>query len=102
MTGTQPFVGTAPVNLVYVATLAGLQVYDFKERKQVPASDAEKEFYSIANVGFIAQNVYLYAASEGLATVARGLIDKETLAKAMELRADQKIILAQTVGYPKE
>jgi hypothetical protein len=34
--------------------------------------------------------------------VVRGSIDKPALAKAMKLRQDQKIILAQTVGYPKE
>ena len=102
LTGSQPFVAKAPVNLIYVANYADLKIRDFKAQKRIPAPDIEKEFYSIANVGFIAQNVYLYAASEGLATVVRGLIDKKTLAKAMKLRPDQKIILAQSVGYPKE
>jgi nitroreductase len=51
-------------------------------------------------VGFISQNVYLYCASAGLATVVRGYVDKEALAKKMGLREDQKIVLAQTVGYP--
>jgi hypothetical protein len=43
----------------------------------------------------------LYCASEGLATVIRGSIDKDALAKAMQLRDNQKIVLSQTVGYPK-
>jgi hypothetical protein len=29
------------------------------------------------------------------------MIDKPALAKAMNLRPEQQIILAQTVGYPK-
>jgi nitroreductase len=62
----------------------------------------QKEFYSACNTGFISQNVYLYCASEGLATVVRGLVDKSALSQVMGLRPDQKITLAQSVGYPKK
>jgi SagB-type dehydrogenase family enzyme len=92
LTGRQEFVKDAPVNLIYVA--------DFSKMGTV--TKEEKIFYSAADTGFIGQNVYLYCASEGLATVVRGSIDKQTLAKVMKLRSDQKIILAQTVGYPKK
>ncbi|UCD86889.1 MAG: nitroreductase family protein [Desulfobacterales bacterium] len=54
------------------------------------------------DTGFISENVYLYCAYEGLATVVRGLIDRPALAKVMGLRSDQRITLAQSVGYPKE
>jgi SagB-type dehydrogenase family enzyme len=92
MTGRQPFVKEAPINLVYVA--------DFT--RTGTASQEDKELYSAADTGFISENVYLYCASEGLATVVRGSIDRAALAKAMKLRPDQKIILAQTVGHPKK
>jgi nitroreductase len=92
MTGGQPFVKNAPVNLVYVA--------DHSRMGRVSPKD--KTFYSAANTGFISQNVYLFCASEGLATVVRAYVDKSALARAMKLRPDQKIILAQTVGYPKK
>jgi nitroreductase len=62
----------------------------------------QKMFLSYAHAGFISQNVYLYCASEGLATVVRAWIDRPALSKAMELRPDQKIILGQPVGYPKK
>ena len=91
-TGSQPFVREAPVNLIFVADLA----------KFTRASDETKNFYSATDTGYISQNVYLYCASEGLATVVRGGVPREQLAKAMGLRADQKIILAQTVGYPAQ
>jgi len=91
-TGKQDYVKEAPVNLIYVA--------DFSRMSTVPKED--KEFYSAADTGFISQNVYLYCASEGIATVVRGSIDKQALAKTMKLRSDQKIILAQSVGYPKK
>ena len=91
LTGTQDFVKDAPINLVYVA--------DFSKMGNAP--DNGKEVDASADTGFIGQNVYLFCASEGLATVVRGLIDKPTLEKAMGLRPDQRVILAQTVGYPK-
>ena len=92
MTGIQPFVKEAPVNLIYVA--------DFSRMGK--ATDEKKVLYSAAATGFISQNVYLYCASEGLATVVRDLIDRPVLAKVMRLRPDQKIILAQSVGYPEK
>ena len=90
--GTQPFVKDAPVNLIYVADLA----------KTGKSSAEERDFYTAADVGFIAQNVYLFCASEGLAVVVRGSVDRVALAKMMKLRPDQKVLLAQTVGYPKK
>jgi len=92
LTGRQDFVKEAPVNLVYVA--------DFSRIGNTPKEN--REIYSAADTGFISQNVYLYCASQGLATVVRGSIDRQALAKAMKLRPDQKIILAQSVGYPKK
>jgi len=92
-TGTQPFVKDAPVNLIYVA--------DFSKMSRL-TKEEDKLVYSAADTGYISQNVYLFCASEKLATVVRGSIDKPALAKAMGLRNDQKIILSQTVGYPKK
>lgn len=89
-TGLQPFVKDAPVNLVFVA--------DFTRMGK--ANDEDKKTYSAADVGFISQNVYLFCASEGLATVVRGYFDREALTAAMKLRPDQYIVLTQTVGYP--
>ncbi len=92
LTGVQEFVREAPVNLIYVA--------DFDRMKG--ATEEDKQFYSAADTGFIAQNVYLFCASEGLATVVRGTIDRPKLAAKMGLRPAQRITLAQTVGFPKE
>jgi len=89
-TGTQSFVKDAPLNLVYVANLA-----------KTRGSLGERDMYVAADAGFIAQNVYLFCASEKLATVVRGSIDRPALSKTMRLGPDQRIILAQTVGYPK-
>ncbi len=92
LTGLQSFVKDAPMNLVYVADLARLS----------GLSEEEKVLYTAADTGFISENVYLFCASEGLATVVRGSLDRKVLAAAMKLRPDQKIMLAQTIGYPKK
>ena len=52
-----------------------------------------------ADTGFIAQNVYLFCASEGLGAVVRGSVPRAELSKALNLRPEQRVTLAQTVGY---
>ena len=92
-TGTQPFPATAALNLVYVADMS---------KVSRPATDPQAMLNVGADAGFIAENVYLFCASEGLATVVRASIPKEALAKALNLRDTQVIVLAQTVGFPKK
>ncbi|MDR1864635.1 MAG: SagB/ThcOx family dehydrogenase [Bacteroidales bacterium] len=84
-TGGQDFVAGAPLNLVYVANLDRASGHDA----------------ACVDCGFISQNVYLFCASEGLATVVRGGINKAGMHKILQLTAHQEVLLAQTVGYPK-
>ncbi|MFH1046053.1 MAG: SagB/ThcOx family dehydrogenase [Candidatus Omnitrophota bacterium] len=91
LTGSQPFVKDAPINLIFVADYAKMGQMDEKT----------KDIYAATDTGYISQNVYLYCASSGLATVVRGWVDRTALAKVMQLRPEQRIVLAQTVGYPK-
>ena len=90
-TGLQDFVAAAPLNLVYVA---------HGERMQ-DISSQERRLYASVDSGFIGQNVYLFCASEGLATVFRGAVDYERLGETMQLGKDQFVTFAQTVGYPR-
>lgn len=89
-TGAQEFAATAPLNLVYVADIARM--------KGVAPEDMA--MYMGTDTGFISQNVYLFCASEGLATVVRGSVDRGALAKALNLSEHEKVVLAQTIGYP--
>ncbi len=86
-------VAGAPVQLIYVADFA---------KMGFGADQEDKILYSAADTGIIVQNVYLYCASEGLVTGVRGMIDRNALGKDMKLRDQQRIILVQAVGYPKE
>jgi SagB-type dehydrogenase family enzyme len=90
LVGKQEYVKTAPLGLVFVA--------DFDRMGGV--SEADKNFYSATDTGFISQNVYLFCASAGLSTVVLGSVDKTALSAAMKLRPGQKIILSQPVGLP--
>ncbi|HUM02648.1 MAG TPA: SagB/ThcOx family dehydrogenase [Thermoanaerobaculia bacterium] len=90
-TGMQAFVKEAPLNLVFVADLS----------RMAGASGSDRDAYAAADAAFISQNVYLYSAATGLSTVVRGSVDRPALAKALGLKPDQRIVLAQTVGLPK-
>jgi SagB-type dehydrogenase family enzyme len=91
MAGVQDFVKSAPLNLVYVSD----------QSKMGTVSNDDKMMYSGADAGFIAQNVYLYCASQDLGVVVRAMVDKKALAKRLNLKPEQVIVLAQTIGYKK-
>jgi nitroreductase len=90
-TGVQDFVGSAPLDLVFVSDAEHLGGVPGTEQHRVAGADT----------GFIGQNVYLYCASEGLACVFRGSLDTDRLARTLRLPESQFVTFAQTVGYPK-
>ena len=102
LAGTQAYVKEAPVNLIYVSDYANLGGKIPDQVKIFYGSTSLIDLLSGAHAGLISENVCLYCASEGLATVIRAFINISALSKVMKLRPDQKIILAQSVGYPKK
>ena len=91
-TGMQGFVASAPLNLIIVADLEKMSGKELQEKMQTAHIDA----------GYVSQNIYLYCASEGLATVVRGSVDRDKLAAEMGLDSNFRIIVAHTVGFPGE
>lgn len=91
-TGNQPFPATAAAVLIYVAD----------KSRMAKGSEQDHRVYAHVDSAIIAQNVYLFAASEGLGTVLLGNVDKAELAKTLKLRSDQMIAFTQPVGYPKQ
>ena len=89
-TGLQAFVATAPLNLVYV--VHGERMKDI--------APEERRLYGSVDAAFAGQNVYLFCASEGLATVFRGAVDQQKLNRALRLESEQFVAFAQSVGYP--
>jgi nitroreductase len=90
VTGYQDFVDEAPLDLIYVA----------RQSLTAPVSREQRDIYAAACAGAIAQNVYLFCAAEGLATVVRGWFDRAGLGRAARLGPRQRVLLTQTVGYP--
>lgn len=90
-TGLQDFVAGAPLNLVYVV----------HGERMTDVSAEDRRLYGSVDAAVAGQNVYLYCASEGLATVFRGAIDYPKLERAMQLGEGQFVAFAQTVGYPR-
>jgi nitroreductase len=89
-TGGKAELQRAPVILILVADVS----------RMTKAKPEARDFYAAIDAGFIVQNAYLYCASAGLATVVHEL-ERPPLAQAMQLRPDQKIMIVQSVGYPK-
>jgi nitroreductase len=92
--GMQDFVFIAPLNLVYVFTPRN------PKNAPAPVLEEKRKVWADVEVGCMVQNVYLYCASEGLATVVRGMIDQKKFSEVIKVKPEQ-IVLAQTIGYPK-
>jgi nitroreductase len=90
-TGDDAFLSVAPLDLIYVAHGELLK----------EMSDEEARLNAAVDAGFIGENVYLFCASEALATVFRGALDADKLARALKLPDQQFVTYAQTVGYPR-
>lgn len=84
-TGTQDYVGTAALNVILVADM----------------DKASSEQYAFTDCGFIAQNIYLYCASEGLGAVVRGSFNKDELGELLQLKNNEQVLLTQSVGYAR-
>jgi len=95
LAGVHEFAFSAPLNMIFVADLDKME----KMPRQEP--EENKILYAHVEAGHQAENVHLYCASEGLGATVRIIIPREELSKAMNLKPRQIIILAQTIGYPK-
>jgi hypothetical protein len=83
--------GNVPVLLLFVADLS---------KSTEPAE--EKKNLAVVDSGFVSENIYLYCASEELATGYRiSGFDRAALGPKLKLRADQEIVAAQPVGYTR-
>jgi hypothetical protein len=87
------YVKEAPVNLIYTCDYA----------KMVDkTSDEAKTLFSGFHAGVIAQNIYLYCASEGLATIVRAYIDITSPRKSVETTARSENHLGTVGGISKK
>jgi nitroreductase len=88
----------APVNIFYVVDLTRYSMGPGQPDRRIGDPEIQKSYYYVA-VGLIAQNIYLFAASQGLAAWFHNC-NKDDTAKDFKLRPEQKVLYAQTIGYP--
>ena len=86
---TQRYAKAAPINLVYVSDHSRMPDR-FRDKKPI---------YAAFHAGAISQNVYLYCASVRMGAVVRDSVDRAGLRDVLNLREDQTIVMAQSVGY---
>jgi len=89
----------APVQLVYVVDIARLTHTTGFQEPGLHDPEVQKSYYYV-DTGLIAGNVYLFAASQGLAAWFHNC-DRAGLSKTLKLRADQRVLFGQSVGYPQ-
>jgi len=89
---------SAPVNIFYVVDLSRYDTGPGQPDRRIGEPEVQKSYY-YTDTGLIAGNVYLFAASQGLAAWFHNC-NKEGAAKDFKLRGDQRVLFAQTVGYP--
>ncbi len=94
ISGTQDFVASAPLNLVMVARMS-------KMKASPEDTQADLVNWAAIEAGAVSQNVYLFCASEGLATVVRAGVQRPAFAKAAKLAPGDVILIGQTAGYPR-
>ena len=90
-------VAKAPVSMIFVADVAKYAQARFQE-PGLKDPEVQKSYYYVAT-GLIASNVYLFAASQGLAAWFHNC-NKPELTAVLKLRPEQRVLFAQTVGYP--
>ena len=89
----------APVNIFYVVDLLRYDLGPDQPDPRIGDPEVQKSYY-YTDTGFIAQNVYLFAASQGLAAWFHNC-NRENIVTEFNLHPDQRILFAQTVGYLK-
>lgn len=89
----------APVRLIYVVDIDKFSKAGFQE-PGLEDPETQKAYYYV-DTGLIAENVYLFAASQGLATWFHNC-NKAKLSAKLNLRMDQRVLFGQTIGYSKK
>jgi len=98
--GQQNVAMKAPVQIIYVVDVHRLTHTSGFQEPGLQDPEVQKSYYHV-DTGLIAGNVYLYAASQGLASWFHNC-DRTGLTRRLKLRAEQRVLFAQTVGYPEQ
>jgi hypothetical protein len=91
---------TAPLNIFYIVDTSRYDTGPDQPDRSIGDQEVQKSYY-YTDTGFIAQNIYLYAASAGLAAWFHNC-DKENTIREFNLKPAQRVLFAQTIGYAEQ
>ena len=97
--GQRSVVMKAPLQLLYVVDVDRLIHTSGFQEPGLHDPEVQKSYYFV-DTGLIAGNVYLFAASQGLAAWFHNC-DRDRLSRKLKLRPEQRVLFGQTVGYPE-
>jgi nitroreductase len=89
----------APISVFYIADLSRYDLGPSQPDRAIGDPEVQKSYY-YTDTGFIAQNIYLYAASFGLAAWFHNC-DKKNTINEFNLKPNQRVLFAQSIGYPE-
>jgi len=98
--GQQGVEAKAPVQLIYVVDVDRFTHTRGFQEPGLQDSEVQRSYYFV-DTGLIAGNVYLFAAAEGLAAWFHNC-RRTDLARKLGLRPEQRVLFAQSVGYPEK
>jgi nitroreductase len=96
--GQRAMGANAPVQLIYVVDIHRLTHTAGYQEPGLQDPEIQKSYFYV-DTGLIAGNVYLFAAAQGLVAWFHNC-DKTGLTARLKLRAEQRVLFAQSVGYP--
>ncbi len=96
----QDFVNSVPVILVLVSDSDRFLPME----KNYPGVDFSsfKPSWAAMDAGIVYQNINIYCAGNGLATITRAFMDREALRSLLKLKDTQTLLLNNAVGFPEE
>jgi nitroreductase len=98
--GQANLVVNAPVQIIYITDVYKLTHTSGYQEPGLQDPEIQKSYYYV-DTGLIAGNVYLFAASQDLASWFHNC-NKPVLKEILNLRVDQRVLFGQTIGYPTE
>ncbi|WP_300704442.1 nitroreductase family protein [Bacteroides sp.] len=97
--GGQDFVASVPVVLILAADYTK---YDTVYNPTGFDLSQYVLFTAAMDAGIVSQNINLFCAGNGLATISHSMMDHKVLSEVLKLNESQYLLLNNAVGYPAE
>ncbi|MCD8264007.1 MAG: nitroreductase family protein [Tannerellaceae bacterium] len=100
--GGQDFVNEVPVVLLLVSDTSRFDPTIMRARETGMDLSSRVDQWAAMDAGIVSQNIGLFCAGNGLATITRAMMDQDQLRRVLKLTDRQLLLLNNAVGYPAE